>query len=134
MFSKASIGRGARGQAAHHRETEGEEPSVIGDAAMVVGNLTCEGEIEVQGKVEGNIHSRTVTVGERGLVEGEIVAESVCIRGSVKGSVVATSVSVTRTARVIGNITHKELSIEPGAHLEGRRPWRLRPLEDRENA
>jgi cytoskeletal protein CcmA (bactofilin family) len=39
-------------------------------------------------------------------------------------------VSVARTARVIGHITHRELSIEPGAFLEGRRPWRLHPLED----
>lgn len=133
MFSKANIGDFARGQAARREQIDGEETAVIGGVAMVIGDLTGQGEIEVQGRVEGNIRSRKVTVGEGGFVEGEIVAESVCIRGSVKGPVVATSVAVATTARVIGHITHKELSIEPGAYHEGRRPWRLRPLEDRES-
>lgn len=105
---------------------------MIGDAALVTGDLTCRGEIEVQGTVEGNIRSRKVTVGESGLVEGEIIADEVDIHGSVNGPVIATTVAVSRTARIIGNITHKELTIEPGAYLEGRRPWRLRPLEGRE--
>ncbi len=103
---------------------------MIGDAARIVGDLTSEGEIDVQGTVEGNIRSRRVKVGEGGQVHGEIVAEAVDIRGLVEGPVVAAVVSVARTARVIGHITHRELSIEPGAYLEGRRPWRLHPLDD----
>ena len=113
---------------------EGDGSSMIGDAATVTGDLTSLGEIEVQGTVEGTIRSRRVTVGESGLVEGRIFAESVCIRGSVRGPVIATSVAVTKTARVIGSITHNELSIEPGAYTEGRRPWRPRPLENLESA
>ena len=105
---------------------------MIGDAAKV--DLTRPGEIEVRGRVEGTIHSRRVTVGAGGLVEGRIFAESVCIHGSVRGPVIATSVAVTKTARVIGSITHNELSIEPGAYMKGPRPWRPRPLEDRESA
>ena len=48
---------------------------MIGDAATILGDLTSEGEIEVQGTVEGNIRSRRVMVGEGGQVNGEIVAE-----------------------------------------------------------
>jgi cytoskeletal protein CcmA (bactofilin family) len=121
-----------RSDAVTHTHAEHDIASVIGGAATVVGDLTTEGQIEVEGIVEGTVRGRRVTVEEGGLVEGEIVAVSVCIRGSVKGPVTADSVAVTRTARVIGNITHNELSIEPGAYLDGRRPWRLRPLEDRD--
>ncbi len=130
MFSKVSSVPTAWNAGASIGIAEDEECSVIGDAATIVGDLTSEGEIEVQGTVEGNIRSRRVTVGEDGQVHGEIVAEAVDIRGLVEGPVVAAIVSVARTARVIGHITHRELSIEPGAYLEGRRPWRLHPLED----
>lgn len=130
MFSKASSVPSAWSASARIEIAVDQECSVIGDAARIVGNLTSEGEIEVQGTVEGNIRSRRVIVGESGEVHGEIVAEAVDIRGSVEGPVVAASVTVARTARIIGHITHRELTIEPGAYLEGRRPWRLHPLED----
>jgi cytoskeletal protein CcmA (bactofilin family) len=130
MFSKASSVPTTWSAGARIEIAVDEESSVIGDAAVIVGDLTSEGEIEVQGTVEGNIRCRRVIVGEGGEVRGEIVAESVDIRGSVEGPVVAASVTVARTARIIGHITHRELSIEPGAYLEGRRPWRLHPLED----
>ena len=127
MFSRTSTG----GAATSHDHTEDDGVSVIGGAATVIGDVTGPGEIEVEGIVEGTVRGRRVTVREGGHVEGEIVAESVCIRGSVTGPVTAETVAVTRTARIIGSITHKELSIEPGAYLEGPRPWRLRPLEGR---
>lgn len=132
MFSKLNLVSNGGTASVHSEAPEDLESSVIGDAAKIVGNLTSEGEIEVQGTVEGNIRSRSVRIGESGLVHGEIVAEAVDIRGSVEGPVVATNVAVARTARVVGNITHNQLSIEPGAYIEGRRPWRLRPLEDRD--
>lgn len=130
MFSKASSVPTTWSAGARIEIAVDEESSVIGDAAVIVGDLTSEGEIEVQGTVEGNIRSRRVIVGAGGEVRGEIVAETVDIRGSVEGPVVAASVTVARTARIIGHITHRELTIEPGAYLEGRRPWRLHPLED----
>ena len=130
MFSKASSVPTTWSAGARIEIAVDEESSVIGDAAVIVGDLTSEGEIEVQGTVEGNIRCRSVIVGEGGEVRGEIVAEAVDIRGSVEGPVVAASVTVARTARIIGHITHRELTIEPGAYLEGRRPWRLHPLED----
>lgn len=109
-----------------------EECSLVGEETKVVGDLLSEGEIEIQGTIEGNIRSHKVIVGQNGSVHGKIVAEVAEIRGLVDGPVVATSVTVARTARVSGSIIHNQLSIEPGAHIEGRRPWRLRPLEDQD--
>ena len=79
MFSKVSSIPNAWNAGASIEIPEDEETSVIGDAAVIVGDLTSEGEIEVQGTVEGNIRSRRVKVGEGGEVHGEIVAEAVDI-------------------------------------------------------
>ncbi len=101
---------------------------VIGPELKVVGEVQCEGAIVIDGVVEGAVFSRHVTVNEGALVEGSILAESISINGSVAGPVEAIEVSIAKGARVSGTITHHKLSIEPGAVVEGLRPWR--PLPD----
>ena len=98
--------------------------SIISADMTVVGKLQSAGDIRVNGTVEGDIISRTVSVGEGARIEGSIYAESVHISGQVSGRVEATSVTIARSAHVVCNITHHTLSIEPGAVVEGRRPWR----------
>ena len=97
MFSKASSAPTAWSESACIDIAEDEDSSVIGDAATIVGDLSSEGEIEVQGTVEGNIRSRRVKVGEGGQVHGEIVAEAVDIRGLVEGPIVAAIVYYIQT-------------------------------------
>ena len=58
-------------------------------------------------------------VGETGTVCESISADTVRVSGTVKGDVTATAVTLTRTARVEGNLIHQALVIEPGANFEG---------------
>ena len=90
----------------------------------VMGHLLTDGHVEVEGRVEGTINCHSVTVHEGGYVEGTILADTARLLGSVVGPVRANTVTVGKCARVIGNIFHRTLTIEPGAYLEGRRPWR----------
>lgn len=108
--------------------------TVIHSDLTVAGELVTDGHIEVEGVVEGTINSRTVMVREGGHVEGTILAEAVYIRGSVHGPVRANTVRVGSTARVVGNIFHHSLTVEPGAYIDGRRPWRPRIDRERESA
>jgi cytoskeletal protein CcmA (bactofilin family) len=103
--------------------------SVIGADATVVGNIDCAGDLQIFGTVEGDVRGRTLVVEAGGLVEGRVFADRLLVGGTVNGAVTATDVGVEGTARVVGNITHNNLMIEPGAFLEGRRPWRPRPVK-----
>ncbi len=94
-------------------------PSVISTDLRVVGDLHCAGDIQVEGKVEGDIKSKSVTVGEGAQVKGGIHAEAVRVSGAVKGQIEATSITLAKTAKVKGDLLHKTLSIEAGAQLEG---------------
>ena len=94
-------------------------PSIISADLRVVGDLHCAGDIQVEGKVEGDIKSKSVTVGEGAQVKGGIHAEAVRVSGAVKGQIEATSVTLAKTAKVKGDVVHKTLSIEAGAQLEG---------------
>ncbi len=98
----------------------GGEASVISADLKVVGNLQSAGDLRVDGTVEGDINSGSLTVGESARITGSLVAESVRICGVLSGQVKAKSVMITKTANVEGDITYQTLAIEEGAVLEGR--------------
>lgn len=94
-------------------------PSLLSTDLKVIGNLHSDGEIQIDGIVEGDIHSDVLIVGETAQVFGEISADSVRVHGSVTGQISARSVSLAKTAHVLGDILHENLAIEQGAFLEG---------------
>ena len=94
-------------------------PSIISADLRVTGNLKSDGDIQVDGYIEGDIDSATLTVGEGAHVKGHISCESVRICGTIDGAVKAKSVVMAKTARVIGDIIHDSLAIEAGAFIEG---------------
>ncbi len=106
-----------------------EQLTIIGAQLTINGDVECHGDVQIFGLVEGNVRGETVIVEYGGLVEGGVFAQKLVVAGSVNGPVTATDIRVEGTAKIIGNITHNMLTIEPGAILEGRRPWRPRPVK-----
>ena len=94
-------------------------PSIISENLHVVGNLKTEGEVQVDGIIEGNVAGRTLAVGEKAQITGEIMADEVMVRGVVHGRIRARQVELAKTAKVIGDILHEVPSIESGAYIEG---------------
>jgi len=94
-------------------------PSIISVDLKVIGDLHCAGDIQIEGTVEGDIKSQTVTVGEGAHVSGSIYGDTVRVSGNVTGQIEAKSVTLAKTAEVTGDVVHETLSIEAGAHLEG---------------
>jgi cytoskeletal protein CcmA (bactofilin family) len=52
-------------------------------------------------------------------VKGEVIAEEVVVHGRVVGRLRGLKVRLSSTARVEGDIVHKTIAIESGAHFEG---------------
>ena len=94
-------------------------PSVLSSDLIVKGNLLTAGDIQIEGKVEGDIQAHLLTVGETSEIKGEIIADDVIINGKVVGCVRGLKVRLTNKARVKGDIIHKAIAIESGAHFEG---------------
>lgn len=94
-------------------------PSLLSSDLKIVGNLRTSGDIQIEGQVEGDIHAHLLTVGEGATVNGEVVADDVIVNGRVIGRVRGLKVRLTSTARVEGDIIHKTIAIESGAHFEG---------------
>jgi len=93
--------------------------SVLSSDLHVQGNLRTTGDIQVEGTIEGDIRAHLLTVGEGATIKGEVIADDVVINGRVVGRVRGLKVRLTSTARVEGDIIHKTIAIESGAHFEG---------------
>jgi len=94
-------------------------PSVLSSDLVVTGNMKTTGDIQIEGTVEGDIRAHLLTIGEGATVKGECLADDVVVNGRVVGRVRGLKVRLTSTARVEGDIIHKTIAIESGAHFEG---------------
>ena len=61
-----------------------------------------------------------LTIGQGAAVNGEVDGETAHIRGSVSGKINARTVMLAAAAKVKGDITYENLSVELGAMWEGR--------------
>ncbi len=102
------------------RGAAGSVPSIISPDLKIVGNLKSDGEIQIDGTIEGDIEAHMLTVGEQGKIDGSTVAETVRIFGTVSGRVQAKTVRLAESAKVTSDITHESLAIEAGANFEGK--------------
>ncbi|NNF24495.1 MAG: polymer-forming cytoskeletal protein [Rhodobacteraceae bacterium] len=93
--------------------------SVLSSDLNIKGNVKTSGDIQIEGMIEGDIRAHLLTVGEGATVKGECMADDVIVNGRIIGRVRGLKVRLTATARVEGDIIHKTIAIESGAHFEG---------------
>jgi cytoskeletal protein CcmA (bactofilin family) len=86
------------------------------------GTLVFEKPFLIRGRLSGEIDSQGLLVIDEGaVVEADINASTVVIRGLVKGDITATGkVELSAAARLTGNITAPEVSMESGCVFNGR--------------
>lgn len=109
----------ASASAVRAKPSTGGGPSIISPDLKVIGNLLTEGDLQIEGTVEGDIRANLLTIGEHATIRGEVVAEDVVVNGLVVGRIRGQKVRLTSTGRVEGDILHKTIAIEAGAHFEG---------------
>jgi len=99
--------------------------TLVGRNASMEGRITFSDGIRIDGRVTGDIAvernaSGAVAIGPDAEVRGNIAAQRVLVAGTVIGDIHASqSVHLLATARVTGDITYAQLSISPGAQVNG---------------
>lgn len=84
------------------------------------GNMTGGGDLQIDGTLKGDVRLQRVIIGEQGSVEGSVTADVVEVRGRVSGAITGKSVRLHASAKVDGDITQEQLSVEAGAYFQGR--------------
>ena len=95
-------------------------PSILSQDLVITGEINTDGDVQIEGRLDGNIKATTLTIGEQGAVNGSIKAGLVRVRGKVTGKISATTVELAETANVLADITQDHLTIENGAFFDGK--------------
>ena len=117
--SKSDSNRIEHAPVAHQQGAERRQ-SVIGASLQFTGEIKSAGSVRIEGQVTGRVIARSLTLGRGGEIEGDVAAEIAQIDGLVEGDLEADTVVLGPSAQVFGDITHRSLSMEPGARFEGR--------------
>ncbi len=105
-------------------------PSIISGDMVINGTISSTGDIQVDGRVEGDIRSVGLVIGDKAEINGEVLAEDLTVRGKVFGRIRARKVLLAATSHVQGDILHEAFAVESGAFFEGNCRHSDNPLDD----
>ena len=94
-------------------------PSIISADMVIQGSINSTGDVQIDGRLEGDVRSAGLVIGDKAEIHGEIHAEDVNVRGRVMGRIRSRRVVLAATAHVEGDILHEALTVEAGAFFEG---------------
>jgi len=106
-------------RAASNKPAGRTAPSIISADMKINGSVVSDGEMQIDGTIDGDVQAANLTIGNSGKIIGEVRAETVVIRGHVKGAVRAKKVELETGANVHGDIVHASLTIHGDASFEG---------------
>lgn len=93
----------------------------IAQGTKINGDILTEGDIRIDGQLEGSVQSQgKVVVGHTGNIKGEVKCQTANISGRVSGKLnAAEMVSFQESGVFSGEMVYGKLSVDPGATLEG---------------
>ena len=96
--------------------------TVIGASIKVKGDFHGEGDIIIEGSVEGEISTKQfVSVGSSAKIIANITAKNAKIAGNITGDLkIDGYLEILSTAVINGFVSAQEISIEKGAILDGK--------------
>jgi cytoskeletal protein CcmA (bactofilin family) len=94
----------------------------LGKGARFKGSITFEGTVRIDGRLEGEIHTKgTVIIGEHAVIEGDVIADSVISGGRISGNVVGTDkVQLITPGVLVGTVKTALFSLEEGVRFSGK--------------
>ncbi len=98
-----------------------ENPAAfIGPGGECKGVIVGDGKVCIDGNLEGEVHSNaSVVVGEQGVIDANIHAETIVSQGQITGNITAKkNIHLKSSAVMKGSVSTPHLSMEDGAVLE----------------
>lgn len=95
--------------------------SIIAAGTTLKGDISSNGDIRIDGTLQGNIQSTAkVVIGANGVVEGDISGQQADIMGRINGTIkVKELLQLKGGSNVTGNIYAAKLQIETNANFNG---------------
>lgn len=127
MFFRKSRDKGPKGGTGQSRQrSRSSGPSLLSLDLVIDGSVSTAGELQIDGTINGTVRARAIVIDANGVVYGDITAEEVIVRGRVIGPIRALHIHIYAGAHIEGDVINQTLSIENGAHVDGK----IRRVED----
>lgn len=99
-----------------------EVVAFFGAGVECIGEIWYEGNVQIDGRLEGTIHTKgTLVIGDRAVVKAKIEAGTVICKGKIQGEVVAKeSIKLLSPGLIDGTMSAPRLSVENGGVFNGR--------------
>jgi len=107
---------------ADNMNATGSSKNVLNSDVEIKGNIKFSGELSLDGKLEGEIHTDgTLQLGDGAVINGNINAQAVVVRGKVHGNINAREkIEIKSKAELFGDIRASKLVIEEGVTYVGK--------------
>ena len=105
---------------ARNNGSVGSSFSIIGDGITITGNIESKVDLHIDGEVIGDVKCLSLVQGPASKIKGAIVAQNASLSGSVEGSIDAGDLAIASTARIGGDVTYENVTIEQGGHVDGK--------------
>ncbi len=101
--------------------TDSASINLIGNGTSIVGDIKSNGDVRIDGILNGNISiSGKLVVGPTGKIEGNVLCQNADISGDIKGKINVSELLILKaSAKLIGDIITGKISIEPNATFTG---------------
>lgn len=94
--------------------------NIIAKGTTIVGDFTSEGDLRIDGIIEGNVKTPgKVVVGKTGVITGTLKCSNAYFEGAFSGQLTLTeTLSLKATAVIQGEVVTQKLAIDPGATFD----------------
>lgn len=94
--------------------------TTIAENTSLNGHLKCDGNLRIEGTVDGVIDCiGNVIVGPRAVVRAEVSGRNVSVQGTVEGNIRGERVEILSSGRVIGDVDVVDLLLDEGGVVRG---------------
>jgi cytoskeletal protein CcmA (bactofilin family) len=95
--------------------------TVIGQGIFLRGSIRGEGDLDIRGRIEGDVEvGGEVTIADGALIKADVTARRITVRGAVAGNLTGEEgVRLEEGARVVGDVKGASIGIAEGALLRG---------------
>lgn len=105
----------------NQNQQSGTMYNAITSGSKIIGTIIAEGDIRIDGTVEGEMQcAGKVVIGEKGLIKGTVTCQNAEIMGTLDGKITnIQTLALRATGKIKGEVSTQTLIVEPNAQFNG---------------
>jgi len=94
--------------------------TLVSEGCIIDGNIKAPAFARIDGQITGNVMiDEGLILGEKGLIQGNIITKEMIVYGTVNGNLHVTSLQIKASGKITGDIHTQVLEVETGAVYDG---------------